>query len=522
MQCQGTEGVVTTPHPLASEVALQVLAEGGTAIDAMIAAGAALAALFPHMTGLGGDALWLLDDGKVHGLMGIGQAGLTPPAAPSLRGPGAVITTAGALASWHKARDISSQQWGSRLSLSRLLEPAIGYAEGGCEVTPAHAFWIAQRQTLPAALPDLRAIMLDGSGQPFTAGARFSQPRLANTLRQLSRCGLQDFYQGELAKELAAGFAALGAGLTFEDLRVTFFNITQAQPTDLVQVRYRAGTYYNFPAPSQGLYTAQALTSLNHWSLAEVGESSWGYYHLMVEAIKYALARRNQELRDPDAVPLDSQAIAELAIPLSPDTAAPWQEPGAPADTVWSAATDRVGRTACLMQSLFHDFGSGCMIGDTGVLWHNRGAGFSKVAGHPNAWSPGKRPAHTLNPSCYIADAGTRLFFGSQGGDGQPQTQLVLATQLIDFAHDPATALAAPRFLLGRSFFDGSDGLKLEASIPPSVQADLAARGHPVEVIPALSPYTGQAGIIAVGADGVATAAHDPRGEGVALALNRD
>ena len=171
------------------------------------------------------------------------------------------------------------------------------------------------------------------------------------------------------------------------------------------------------------------------------------------------------------------------------------------------------------MQSLFHDFGSGCMIGDTGVLWHNRAAGFNSNSQHPNAWGISKRPAHTLNPSCYIADNGHRFFFGSQGGDGQPQTQLVLATQLIDFNQDVETALNTPRFLLGRSFFDSTDNLKLEKSLPKTIRTALTELGHSTEVIPSLSPYTGQAGIITITPNGMATAMHDPRGEGTALAL---
>jgi gamma-glutamyltranspeptidase/glutathione hydrolase len=183
------------------------------------------------------------------------------------------------------------------------------------------------------------------------------------------------------------------------------------------------------------------------------------------------------------------------------------------------AATDKEGRTACLMQSLFHDFGSGCMIGDTGILWSNRAAGFNPNPMHPNAWAPGRRPANTLNPSCYLADNGQQMFFGSQGGDGQPQTQLVLATQLVDFQQSIEEALNAPRFLLGRSFFDSADNLKLEANIDSHVKSQLAQLGHDIEIIPTLSPYTGLAGVVGVHVNGQVSAMHDPRGQGNAIAL---
>jgi gamma-glutamyltranspeptidase/glutathione hydrolase len=183
------------------------------------------------------------------------------------------------------------------------------------------------------------------------------------------------------------------------------------------------------------------------------------------------------------------------------------------------AATDQEGRTACLIQSLFHDFGSGCILGDTGVLWQNRAAGFNADLAHVNGWAPGKRPAHTLNPSCYLADDGRRFFFGTQGGDGQPQTQMVLATQLIDYRQPVDRALRMPRFLLGRSFFDSTDNLKLESDISPDSVAGLAERGHEVELIPAQSPMTGHAGIISIERDGLLHAMHDPRGEGLGLGL---
>jgi len=515
MKCQSTKGVITTPHPLSTKVGLRILAEGGTAIDAMIAASATLAAVFPHMTGIGGDAVWVLYDKKVSSIMGIGQAGQRAPLRPiTERGPDAVATTAGAIASWQAAIDISTHQWGSDLSLQRLLKDAISYAEQGTQVSASQAFWIKQRQALLTNLPDLNPIVRRADGQPLQVGDTFKQQQLARTLKLLSKNGLMDFYQGEVAEALHAGFTALNGNLSLDDLRKT-----RARNAEMVKVRYRAGDYYNFPAPSQGIYTAKALTTLNQWDLGEHGMGSAQSYHLMVEAIKQSFTARNIALCDPDFSPLNSLEIASTASLLDATRASPWGEQGQPADTVWLAATDSDGRTACLMQSLFHDFGSGCMIGDTGVLWHNRAAGFNSNSQHPNAWGISKRPAHTLNPSCYIADNGHRFFFGSQGGDGQPQTQLVLATQLIDFNQDVETALNAPRFLLGRSFFDSTDNLKLEQSLPEAIRTALTELGHITEVIPSLSPYTGQAGIITITPNGMATAMHDPRGEGTALAL---
>lgn len=511
---RGRHGVITTPHPAATETGARVLAEGGTAIDAMIAASATLAVVFPHMTGIGGDALWILHDSKVRMIMGYGQSGCRlPDGGLAPRGPGSAATTAAALASWQTARDISCYEWQSPLHWPRLLEEAVHWADSGSRVSESQAFWIHQRSQLIAQLPELAPLCLSPDGNLLGAGERMRQPQLARTLERLASHGVEDFYHGELARQLSTGFDELGCGLTLADLEAT--RAPEVQP---LTVRYRNGDYYNFPPPSQGLYTAQAMATLNQHDIAGLGNGSADYYHLLVEAIKQGLLLRNRELRDPERDRWDYRPRLQPHA-LNLQTAQPWSEPGQPADTIWMAATDRQGRTACLMQSLFHDFGSGCVIGDTGVLWHNRAAGFNPDPDHPNAWAPATRPAHTLNPSCYLADDGRQLFFGTQGGDGQPQTQLVLATQLIDYRQPVSAALHTPRFLLGRSFFDSTDNLKLEAGIDPRVREQLTQRGHSTETIPALSPYTGQAGVIERSADGLATAMHDPRGQGTARAV---
>ena len=491
MIASSNRAVICTPHAQASAAGMRILEAGGTAIDAMLAASAMLAAVFPHMTGLGGDALWMIHDRQVRTIMGIGQAGQRLPEGGviGVRGPASVASTAGAMASWRTAANISRHEWGSRLGWGDLLRDAASAAQAGVPVSQSQLFW----QTL-------------------------RQPELADTLRHLARHGVEDFYKGELAQAFGEAFDLLGCGLTRADLAAT-----QAPETAPISVRYRQGRLYNVAPPCQGLYTLQAMAALRHKPLAEVGNGSAQYYHYLVEAIKQGLLRRNQQLCDPLSRPWDFQAdlhdarIGGYADAIDDQRAAPWNEPGRPADTVWMAATDAEGRTACLIQSLFHDFGSGCILGNTGVLWQNRAAGFNADPGHVNGWAPGKRPAHTLNPSCYLADDGRRWFFGTQGGDGQPQTQMVLATQLIDYGQSIDQALRMPRFLLGRSFFDSTDNLKLEGDMAAATLEGLAALGHETEIIPALSPMTGHAGIIAIDAQGRRSAMHDPRGEGTGL-----
>ncbi|MDR5900181.1 gamma-glutamyltransferase [Halomonas vilamensis] len=521
MKITSKTGVICTPDDRATLAGQAVLQEGGTAIDAATTAGAVLSVVYPHMCGIGGDALWLLSDGKqVDTLLGLGQAGHHKPdvGAISTRGPSSAATTPGALRGWSIAHDWSRHRWGSKMTLPNLLEPAIAFARKGYEVSANQAFWQQQRQDLIGNLPDLNSLCCDQNKQLLPEGATVIRSDLANTLDHLSRYGLDDFYEGELATAFAESFKHLGNGLTRADLAAT-----QAWHSEPLSIRYRAGTLYNFPPPTQGIFTLSALNALNHLDVSAFENGGAGYFHYLVEAIKAQLKHRNHQLCDPSSASLNIQYLLSAKrsamdyANIDPKIAAPWYEQGKPADTVWLAATDNEGRTACLMQSLFHDFGSGCVMGDTGVLWLNRAAGFNPSPSHPNAWAPSKRPAHTLNPSAYLADNGQQFYFGTQGGDGQPQTQMVLASQLIDYQKPVDQALSAPRFLQGRSFFNSSEYLKLERAIHADVGKELISHGHHIEWIPELSPLTGLAGAISIGPDGLMEAMHDPRGEGTSL-----
>jgi gamma-glutamyltranspeptidase len=506
--------IITTPQADATEAGFEILKEGGTAIDALIAAGAMLCVTSPHMVGIGGDALWMLDDHSLPStIVGIGQAGQSLPPSGRIhkRGEESIATTAAAMASWHTAYQISKNRWHSKIPWSRLLAPAIEKARVGFTVTDSQLFWQAQRRELIAASSDLLALTSNNDGSPLSLGDTLRLPALADSLESLSRHGAQSFYTGELGEALSAGFAKRNVCLTAKDLSLT---IAPERPP--ISIAYRQGRLFNVEPPCQGITTLQAMTMLNQFAIEPLNNTP-AYYHLMVEAIKNALKYRNRSLCDPVFSPLDSRAWLEhaqqQAKAINPAQAAPWTDEANPADTAWIAAIDSEGRGASLIQSLYFDWGSACTIGDTGILWHNRAAGFSSDPNHPNAWAPGKRPAHTLNPSLYIAENGDRTLFGSQGGDGQPQTQTVLATQLIDFGQSLNDALHAPRFLLGRSFFDSSDNLKVEANLDAAIVKELSRLGHDIEVIPALSPLAGLAGVARIYQDGSKEAMHDPRGK---------
>ncbi|NLH80960.1 MAG: gamma-glutamyltransferase, partial [Phyllobacteriaceae bacterium] len=172
-----------------------------------------------------------------------------------------------------------------------------------------------------------------------------------------------------------------------------------------------------------------------------------------------------------------------------------------------------------VLQSTYFDWGSGVVAGDTGILWQNRGAAFGRADDDPNRFAPGKRPFYTLNPGLALADGRPRLVYGTQGADGQPQTLAMILTRLIDHRLDPLEALRRPRFLLGKTFSDGRDTLKIEVDAGAAVLADLARRGHQLSPIDAASPLAGQAGVIRIAADGRLDGAHDPRGDGCAIGV---
>jgi gamma-glutamyltranspeptidase len=518
------QGMVTSPHPLATEAGLAVLARGGNAIEAALATSAVLAVVAPHFSGLGGDAFWLIADrdGAVQALSGIGQAARQRPLASDtlpLRGPLSASTTAATVDVWDRAHQLSRRAWQGRCSWAELFEPAIAHARQGFAVTASQAFWQELRRTELASWPGFADAYLLQGRVPL-AREPMCLPALARSLEQLALRGARDFYEGELAQRIAAGLQAVGSPLTLADLAAT-----RAREESPLSVAYRGGQLLTLRPPTQGVTTLQAMALLDRFDLRAMGEGSADHLHCMVEAIKQAFIERDRHVADPEFadVPVDrmlsSAHLDALAGRIDPARALAWPQPFRHGDTAFLAAVDSAGRGVSALQTIYYDWGSGVVVGDTGILWHNRGAAFSLVPGHPNEWQPGKRPFHTLNPGIYMKNGRPRWLYGTQGADGQPQTLLAVLTRLIDFDLDPFQALARPRFLLGRTFSDSRDSLKIECDVGQGVLDELARRGHEVTALPAQSPLAGQPGVIGVGETGEFQGAHDPRGEGCALGL---
>jgi len=519
-----TGGMVTSPHALASEAGLDVLRAGGNAIEAAIAIGAALTVTYPHFTGLGGDAFWVIGerDGLLHTVSGIGQAAASPPAFDTvipLRGAAATLTTAATVDTWDQVYAISKTSWDGQQPWPALFERALDYASNGFPVTPSQHFWQSLRAGELNAQPGFAKTFAPDGRIPAVA-ERFVQPELARSLERIARFGAREFYEGELAERIVRGLQEAGSPLTKGDLANT-----RARDEPPLRVAYRGGELVSMRPPTQGVTTLQIMGTLERFDLGSIAEGSADYYHLLVEAVKCAFMDRDRLVCDPDFKPVPvEEMLADATLDaharsISMHTARPWPHQFRHGDTVFIGATDRLGRSVSVLQTVYFDWGSGVVAGDTGILWHNRGASFSTDPAHHNALQPGKRPFHTLNPGMYLKDGRPHLLFGTQGADGQPQTLAAILTRLIDYGMDPLSALARPRFLLGKTFSDTRNALKLEEDAGPDVFAALGARGHDVSVIPAQSPLAGHPGALRIETDGTVCGAHDPRSDGRAMGL---
>jgi len=519
---QKASAAVTSPHHLATFEGKKILEAGGNAIEAAVVMGACLSVLYPHFTGIGGDTFLLIADaeGNATSLSGIGQCSQQLPDFKNgipTRGGASCLTTAATVDALGTALGLSAHKYGGSISWNQILEPAIILADRGFPLSKSQNFWMSFRESEIGKLKDVYRIF----GQPssYDEGQTIKQPELAESLKLLSRNGYRDFYEGELATRIVEGLKNAGSPIRLNDLQQTRCRIEE--PLELL---YRDGYLLAHQPPTQGLTTLEIMGILQNFDFAKISEGSTLYYHLLVEAVKLAFLDRNALIGDPDfsevptSVILGSDNLMALAGKINVDVARPWSEVFKMADTVFLAATDKTGLSVSMLQTIYYDWGSGISVGDTGIFWHNRGAAFSLEPGHPNYIQPRKRPFHTLNPGIFMKNGRPTLLYGAQGADGQPQTLATLLTRMIDYGFDPKTALSRPRFLLGRTFSDARDTLKLERNVGQDVLRNLSQRYHEIIEIDALSPLAGMAGAIRIdSASGAVSAAHDPRGDGVAM-----
>jgi len=526
-----THGMITSPHSLASAAGVQVLHAGGSAIDAAIATSAVLAVVYPHMTSIGGDAFWLIHDGKngqIRYLSGGGKAAASASIAAftelglneiPFRGilP-ATVTVPGAPASWAEAHAVYG-----RLPLIRVLESAIGYARDGFPVTERLAYWIAAtRQDLSQSLEAAQVFL--PQGELPTPGSVIANPNLARTLTLFGLEGWSGFYEGELAESFER-YAAANDGF----FRSADFKAQGAAWGEPIRGHYRGVEIYITPPPTQGFTVLEMLNILEPFGLEKLGFLSADHLHLLVQAKQLAYHDRDQALADPAfaQVPVDrflSKAYAaERGKIIDLKRALPWDKVPSfgslSGDTVFIAAVDADGNAVSLIQSLYGIFGSAMMAGDTGVMLQNRGAYFSLDPSHPNRLEPGKIPMHTLIASMAKRDGKLWCVLGCMGADGQPQIQLQAYVAMIDFGLGIQEALEMPRFLSGRfALGEDRDTLHMEARFPPETIEELARRGHIVNRWGDWNELAGHAqGITIDLSTGVFSGGSDPRSDGAAI-----
>ena len=521
------QGMVVAPHAAAAESGCAVLREGGNALEAMVAAAATISVVYPPMNGIGGDSFWLIHEAgrDVVSIDACGRAaarasvdfyrGQNLQAIPA-RGALAANTVAGTVSGWALALEHSQQHWSGRLPLARLLDAAVRYAENGIEVTKSQAACTASRLAELAGLPGFSERFLVGGAAP-AAGSTLKQPRIAETLRQLVKNGLGDFYDGELARSIAADLAAIGSPLALADLEGH-----SAELRAPVTLKHSLGTLYNMAPPTQGTVSLMILGILDRLGLSKVAADSADHVHLAVEATKQAFLARDRDITDPAYMTVDPQqlledkALAAQAAAIRRDRALPWGAQSQRGDTVWMGAIDAEGRAVSMIQSIYHEFGSGVVLKNSGINWQNRGCSFSLNERALNLLKPRRKPFHTLNPALARLNDGRVVVYGTMGGDGQPQTQSAMFTRYAVFGQGMQQAISAPRWLLGRTWGQSSDTLKLESRFDPALIAELKRRGHDVEVLQAFDETMGHAGGIARHADGTLEAGFDPRSDGAA------
>jgi gamma-glutamyltranspeptidase/glutathione hydrolase len=519
-------GVVAAPHHDAVEAGRAVLAEGGNALEAMVAMAASIAAVYPHMNHVGGDGFWLIREprGRVRAIMAGGPAGARaerelyrehdaiPP-----RGPLAALTVPGAVGGWMLALD-AAKAHGGTLPLDLLLGAAIGQARDGYTVTRSQARLSLEKLSELKGVPGFDSVFLP-DGKPPQAGDTLKQPAFAATLDHLAHAGLDDFYRGDVGREIAADLERIGSPVTRDDL--VRYRATLAEP---LSVRLAAGTLYNTPPPTQGLASLIILALYERLRVAEA--ESCEFAHGLVEATKRAFRVRDRVITDPARLPqpperfLDARFLDAEAEKIDRRKAAPWPAKSGEGDTIWMGAADASGLVVSYIQSLYWEFGSGCVLPRTGVLMQNRGASFSLDRNALNALAPGRLPFHTLNPALAVLADGRVMAYGTMGGDGQPQTQAMLFARHVLHRMPLDRAIDAPRWLLGRTWGSSVTNLRMESRFDGNLVDRLASAGHDVEVLPeAYSDTMGHAGAVVLHPDGTLEGAHDPRADGGAVGV---
>jgi gamma-glutamyltranspeptidase/glutathione hydrolase len=500
----GRHGMVCTSVPAATQVGLDILKRGGSAVDAAIAANATLGLMEPVSNGVGGDLFAIVYSARENKLYGLNGSGRSPAGLsyeqmkaelarlhrefipPTGMLPISVPGTVDAWSELHK-------KFG-KLSLGEDLAPAIHYAEEGFPVTQLIAFYWEKSVPLYKGLPGafLETYTLDGKGRAPREGDIFKNPALAHTLRLIGEKGRDAFYKGEIADKIDAFMRANGGYLRKSDLEA--HHSTWVEP---VFTNYRGYDVYELPPNGQGIATLEMLNLLEGYDLKKMGFNSPETLHLMVEAKKLAFADRAKYYADPDfaKVPvaglISKKYAADRRKLIDPEHAARSAAPGNPAlgqsDTIYLCTADNEGNMVSLIQSNFRGMGSGIVVPGLGFMFQDRGELFSMEPEHANVYAPGKRPFHTIIPGFVMKDNKPWLAFGVMGGDMQPQGHVQVMTNMIDFGMGLQEAGDAARWQhegdnepTGEKMTSAGGYVEVESGVPYETVRALKLKGHDV------------------------------------------
>lgn len=478
------DGIVATSHTLASVAGAQVLARGGSAADAAIAANAVLGVTEPMMNGMGGDLFALYWDAKTGKRYGLNASGWAPQALTiaHLNGKGVTsmphsgidtVTVPGAVAGW----DQLHQRFG-RLPWKQVFQPAIFYAEQGYPVPELiHAFWEDASELTD---PESRRVYLPG-GKPPAVGAIFRNEDLAKALRAIAQDGAKAFYQGEIARAILSTSQPLGGTMSAEDLAQ--FTPEWVEP---ISTTYRGWTVYELPPNGQGMAALEMLNIMETQPASAEGPLSVAELHKKIEAMKLAYADLQRYNADPRfaKVPvkglLSKEYAKERARSIDAAKASCEVGPGVPptSETTYLSVVDREGNIVSLIQSNYAEFGSGITVRGMGFVLQNRGALFLLDRSHPNALAPRKRPFHTIIPA-FMEHGEQHIGFGIMGGANQPLAHAQFVSNVVDYGMNIQAALETARFTVNP---ERGCNIVIESRVSPAVRDQLTGMGHKFRV----------------------------------------
>ena len=510
---RAANGIVASGHHLATAAGLGALRDGGSAVDAAIAAAAVCAVVLPHRTAIGGDVFALVYDARTRQVTAYNGSGAAPAAVDELAfvhgfgDRGARLTTVpGCVAAW---ADLVADH--GKLGLERDLAAAIAYAGEGFPVSDILSRAIAEEAGRLGADEAAARTYLPRGRRP-RAGEMLQQPDLAASLREIAAAGANAFYRGALAARLAAGIADLGGWITTDDLAAH-----QTDRRDPIETAYRGLRVIGQPPVSQGHILLEELAIAGGIDLRSMGWGSADQIHTMVEIKKLAFADRDALSGDPRTTEfvveelLADAFVAQRRRAIAGKAAERVEPAALPADTTYLCVVDREGNAVSLIESVFSAFGAATIVPGTGILLNNRLSGFSLDPRSPNALAPRKRPVHTLNAVMVLDGSAPRFVFGTPGRHAQVQTNFQLAVGLIDHELDVQEAVESPRW-----YHDAGRALQIEARFSDQVRKGLAAKGHDLQLLDDWAEVTGGAQAVAIDANGVFSGGADPRREGYA------